>query len=213
MKVLDLFCGLKGWSASFADNGWEVVTLDIDPMFEPDLVMDIMDYSPGLPHSSYDLVLASPPCEGFSVMNIGKNWTGPNDPYPHQPKTPLALRSTEMVGHLRRVIQAINPRFFIIENPRAKLRKLPVVEDLDRKTVWYCQYGLPYAKPTDLFGLFPSSFVAKECYNGSPDHNAAPRGSTTGTQGAMTSAEKAKVPYALSDAIRVACERDLRASV
>lgn len=38
MRVLDLFSGLGGWSAAFRDRGHEVITLDIEPKFKPDIV-------------------------------------------------------------------------------------------------------------------------------------------------------------------------------
>ena len=41
--------------------------------------------------------------------------------------------------------------YWIIENPRGKLRKLEIVKDLPRTTVTYCQYGDIRMKPTDLW--------------------------------------------------------------
>lgn len=43
MKVLDLFSGLGGWSAAFKDRGHNVLTVDIEPKFNPDYCMNIMD--------------------------------------------------------------------------------------------------------------------------------------------------------------------------
>lgn len=107
------------------------------------------------------------------------------------------------------IIQQIQPQFFIIENPRAKLRKLTCMQDFERRTVTYCQYGENRMKPTDLWGGFPPSLILKPiCKNGAPCHVAAPRGSRTGTQG-MDSAESAKIPYALALDVCIAAEKDL----
>lgn len=114
-----------------------------------------------------------------------------------------------MAERSRWVVARGKPAFFVIENPRAKLRKLPVVADLERRTVTYCQYGEERMKPTDLWGVFPPSLVLKgACKQGMPCHVAAPRGSTTGTQG-MSSAESAKIPYELALAVCLAAENDI----
>ena len=50
--------------------------------FNPDLCMNILDAKvhdfPWQP----DIILASPPCETFSMMTVGRNWT-----MDHKPKT------------------------------------------------------------------------------------------------------------------------------
>jgi len=179
-----------------------VVCVEKNPVFPADY-RDVFTYEPV---ERFDIILASPVCTGFSVMHIGKNWTRD-----HQPKTDSARLSLSMVERSRWIIsRGLKPGgFFIIENPRAKLRKLPVVADLERRTVTYCHYGEKRMKPTDLFGVFPPSLILEApCKNGMPCHISAPRGSTTGTQG-MASADSAKVPYALSLAVCLAAERDM----
>ena len=39
---IELCSGLKGFSQAFADAGWEVVTVDVDPSFAPSIVADAM---------------------------------------------------------------------------------------------------------------------------------------------------------------------------
>ena len=41
MKVLDLCCGRKGVTKEFLKAGHEVVTVDINPKFNPDIIADI----------------------------------------------------------------------------------------------------------------------------------------------------------------------------
>lgn len=202
LKVLDLFAGLKGWSQPFKDRGHDTYTIDWDKRFDVDLHANILEplTLPWRP----DVVLASPPCEGFSVMQIGRNWTEE-----HQPKTEKARLSVKLVERTLEIIRDNAPVVWVMENPRAKLRKLPVVQNHERRTVAYCQYGERRMKPTDLWGGFPPSFSVKPmCSFGDPCHNAAPRGSRTGTQG-MDRAESAKIPYALALDICIACERDI----
>lgn len=227
MKVLDLFAGLGGWSAVARARGHDVRTLDFDPKFECDYVADILEWDPATLPWRPDLVLASPPCEGFTVMNIGKNWTRPDDDPPHQPKTDSARLALRIVERTREIIEELAPSFFIIENPRAKLRVLPVVADLERRTAWYCHLGETMAKPTDLFGGFPPSLVLpEECHNAREDHPptcccrdhaSAPRGSRTpgsiqgvrGKDAWEVAALRAKVPERLALLVCTAAEQDL----
>jgi hypothetical protein len=178
MRVLDLFAGLRGWSEPFAARGHEVYSVDLDPRFDVDLHADILtlvaDAIPWRP----DIILASPPCEAFSVMTIGRNWTRE-----HTPKTDKARLAVQLVEATRRLIDELAPTYYVIENPRAKLRKLPTLADLDRRTVTYCQYGEPFMKPTDLWGGFPPSWTARPvCKPRAACHVSAARGSRTGIQ-------------------------------
>lgn len=202
MKILDLFAGLQGWSELLAARGHDVVTLDLDPRFGCTFSRDILEVeSLAELGGPFDLVLASPPCEAFSVLRIGTNWTGPGDSPPHAPKTDAARLAARIVTHTRSLIEDADPAFFVIENPVAKLRKLAPVAGLERRTVTYCRFGEPFRKPTDLWGGFPPSLVLPPpCavtrktaerdgftwalgLDGEPCHVSAPRGSTTGIQG------------------------------
>lgn len=205
MRVLDLFAGMKGWSAAFAARGHSVVTLDLEPKFNCTLTVSILDVSANQLGGPFDVVLASPPCTAFSVASIGKHWLRSG-----VPKTAEALLGQQMVAKTLELIRDLQPRYWVLENPRGMLRKLPVVANLPRVTVTYCHYGETRMKPTDLWGNFPPSWIPEpSCKNGDPCHVAAPRGSTTGTQGLKGAALRAKVPYDLSLAFCLAAERDL----
>ena len=222
LKVLDLFAGLGGWSAAFAARGHEVVTTDIDPRFRVTVLKDVLELRrEDLPFTDFDIVLASPPCEGFTVMNIGKNWTKPTEDPPNAPKTPLAEMALRLVQRTRQIVDVLEPRWFIIENPRAKLRRMPIMDDVERRTVWYCHLGETTAKPTDLFGRFPEHLLLPgECHNQKADHpddcccrdhTSAPRGSRTpgsiqGVSGPNADAVRAEIPYGLSELVCLATE-------
>ena len=76
-----------------------------------------------------------------------------------------------------------------------------------RNTVWYCQYGDDRAKPTDIWTNNQGWIPRPICHNKRKDkecniihhchHEAAPRGSKTGTQGKKGSYERNKIPYEL----------------
>lgn len=233
MKVLDLFAGLEGWSGPFRERGHDVISVDFDPRFDVSLCMDVRELEPDDLPWTPDVVLASPPCEGFSTMTLGRSWTVPHPGtrYAHlraqtEPKSETAALGLELVERTVYLLQILAPRWWIVENPRAKLRKLPPLAPFERRTVTYCQYGRPYMKPTDLWGGFPASLELRPpCSNGDPCHVAAPRGSRTGVQGELAhlaggseerknlSALRAKIPEELALAVCLAAEHDLERGV
>jgi hypothetical protein len=118
------------------------------------------------------------------------------------PRTPQAEYNQLLVAKAIELAEGLKPKFgFLIENPRGMLRKLPVVQGLSRRTVTYCQYGDNRMKPTDIWGDVPNWVAKDPCKNGDDCHVAAPRGSTTGTQGLKNAKLRSMIPYALGQEI------------
>lgn len=200
MNVLDLFSGLEGFSQAFKDRGHRVFTVDINPKFKPDSVADIMDLAPKDFPFKPQVILASPPCNCFSVASIGKHWKGgvPDE------ETRKAIK---LVSHTISLILNLHPKYWVLENPMGMLRK---VLGKPQYPITQCQYGRKEMKATDLWGVLPKRFKAKKCKPGSLCHIAAPRGSRFGIQNSKLSPEsKAKIPYGLSKAICLICEKEL----
>jgi hypothetical protein len=98
----------------------------------------------------------------------------------------------------------INPDLvFFIENPRGMMRKMPFMQEFNRHTIWYCQYGDDRAKPTDIWTNSKSWIPRPMCHNGNKNchHEAAPRGSKTGTQGKKGIYNRSKIPKQLCEEI------------
>lgn len=197
MKVLDLFAGLGGWSQAFRDRGHDVTRVELDTRFEAEIHADILTLQPKDLPGPWDIVLASPPCECFSVASIGHHWTGGHRAY--MPKTVDAWKAQALAAHTFDLVSRLDTRAWIVENPRGLMRKMPFA-NAQRVTVWFCRYGDTSAKPTDLWlgGLAKGFMFRPECHNGNTDHQAAPRGAKTGTQGKKGAAARAVIPYDLS---------------
>ena len=195
MNILELFAGTKSFSNVAVKNGHNTFTSDFDDQFGTDYCVDIMEFDINkLPYKP-DIIWASPPCETFSVASLGYHWTGGKGAY--IPKTQSCLDGIDRVKKTIEIINELKPKYWIIENPRGVLRKMPFMQDFYRYTVTYCQYGDTRMKPTDLWSNIPNLQFKPMCKNGMPCHISAPRGSSTGTQGIKTYKDRSRVPLEL----------------
>lgn len=206
MLIFDFFAGTGSSTQAFKDAGHTVITFELDDYFEATEHTDVFDLTAQDLLTRYgrpDFIWASPPCTAFSVASMGHHWGGGLRAY--EPKTEAAKISQELVAHTLKLIAELNPtKGWLMENPRGMLRKLPVVANLPRRSVTYCRYGDTRMKPTDLWGVVSNWTPREMCKNGQPCHEAAPRGSKTGTQGLKGAKERSRVPYALGQEILAA---------
>jgi len=211
-EVLDLFAGLGGFSQAFADSErWGVTTVEIEAEFEPDIVADVFELRPSDFDTDFDVVLASPPCTQFSLAasSLERFVDG-------EPQTDDARDAVGLVYHTLGLIHGLTPDYWFVENPQGFLRQI-IGEPAARVT--YCQYGKGYMKPTDLWGEHPHAFLPRSCsygddchaYNTDREHGGDSNVRTMfqQTTSGTNAAERAKVPYGLSEAIRDACEAGL----
>jgi site-specific DNA-cytosine methylase len=195
MKTVELFAGTCSFSKVAKERGHKTFTSDLDSQFGTDYTVSIMDFDASLVPFQPDFIWASPPCETFSVASLGHHWDKSSGDF--VPKTQAAVDGNARVIKTLEIIKELNPKFWLIENPRGALRKMPFMANLPRYTVSYCQYGDTRMKPTDLWTNIPTLSFRPMCRNGSPCHEAAPRGSRTGTQGIGTYKERSVVPEEL----------------
>ena len=209
MKVLELFSGTGVLSAAFRERGHRTLTVDWEESHKPDLKADIGTLSAddvvrlfGRP----DVIWASPDCTTYSVMCISRHRDGV------KPKSEYAARCDRVNAHVCDFIRQLKPKAWFIENPVGMLRKMPFIQKLledtggRRHTVTYCQYGERRQKPTDIFTNHPDPQFRPPCRRGDKCHDAAPRGSRTGTQGLKGKALRAKLPKELCYHVVRICE-------
>lgn len=180
MKILELFSGTESFSKVARERGHEVFTIDINPDFKPDICKDILQVNSDEIISKFgypDMIWASPPCTTFSIASVYKYWDK------GKPKNEKTLQGIKIVQKTIELIKELNPKFWVIENPRGMLRKQDFMSEFHRDTVTYCQYGFEYQKATDLWNNLNEWRPKPMCSPKSPCHVRSPRGSKFGIQG------------------------------
>jgi site-specific DNA-cytosine methylase len=203
MKVLELFAGSRSVGKAAEALGMEVFSSDINDFPSIHYQVNILKFDASKVPFCPDVIWASPPCTTFSVASIGHHWQGGARAY--IPKTDAAVIGKAIAMKTVEIIRHFNPRFFFIENPRGLLRKMDFMQDMKRHTVTYCQYGDSRMKPTDIWTNSDVWVPRPMCKNGSPCHEAAPRGARTGTQGLSGAYDRSKVPAELCEEILKSC--------
>lgn len=211
MKILELFAGTRSIGKAFEEKGHEVFSVEWDKRHENiDLYEDILKISAqdildkfGKP----DVIWASPDCTTFSIAAISHHRTKNLETGNLDPKSDYAKFCDKVDQHVLKLIEELNPKFYFIENPRGGMRKMTWMQPLPRYTVTYCQYGDKRMKPTDIWSNHPNPQFKPMCKNGDPCHEAAPRGSKTGTQGFKGSVARSVIPKELCEHIVNICEQ------
>ena len=211
MKILELFAGSRSVGNIAEERGHDVFSVDINTFKGIDLVKNILDLKkkdiPFVP----DMIWASPPCTYFSVASIGHHWNEN-----HTPKTKEAIEGLNILKYTLDIFTWFPNAFFYMENPVGKMRRK--VKGIDRATITYCSYNDSRMKPTDiwtnnLFDMFNLKGWNPKgmCFAGNKkcQHEEAPRGSKTGTQGLKNNYERSKIPKELCLEIIKATERKI----
>lgn len=160
-KLFELFKG-SGSVGKVANRlGYEVVSVDFDPIYTPDIETDILywDYKKYSKENNFipDYIWASPPCNTYSPLVYPLK---ERDPQTAEPKSERARIGTKILYKTLEIIKyflSLNPKLkYCIENPRGmmrndhKMKKQPY-----RATTYYCYYGGFKLKPTDFWSNYP----------------------------------------------------------
>jgi site-specific DNA-cytosine methylase len=145
--ILDLCGGTGAWSKPYKDAGYDVRLVTL-PEWDARLFPSRPSVSPRTPKGFTDItnypevygILAAPVCTCFS--GSGACW----------PRTDTdILNALSIVDACLRIVWALKPNFWAMENPVGKLRKWIGESVMSFNP---CDYGDPYKKRTLLWGDF-----------------------------------------------------------
>ena len=173
-KLLEMFKGTGSVGKQAKKMGFQVTSLDFDPIYTPDIETDVLDwdYKKYSTENNYvpDMIWASPPCNTFSPMvyRLKEREVETAKPISDRAKlgTKILYKTLEIIDYFR----SKNPKLlFIIENPRGMMRKDARMKKLARETTLYCIYGDFKKKPTYFWTNFPDGLHldqdTKQCPN------------------------------------------------
>jgi len=202
--MVEFFKGSGKLAKAFQKRGYDVYTIDNNPDLKPDLCIDMLLFKVSMLPERFrnpDVAHFGVPCTKFSVAGRSSNFTN------FMPNSIDSCLALALVYKSLDLIKEMQPKSWFIENPMGYLRMFPFMRRLPRKEVWYCQYGDNKAKPTD-FWTNRIEWIPKKCFNENPNcnHDRAPRGSKSGTQGLDNAYERGVYPEKLCQEIVDVCE-------
>lgn len=190
MTCLELFAGSRSIGKACDELGIDTFSTDVTQFGGIDLVADILTVDiDALPDA--DIIWASPPCTSFSIAAVSHHWRN------GKPISAGAFLGLALLHKTLQIIDVKKPKVWFVENPRGMMRKRPEMVNLPRATVTYCQYGDNRMKPTDIWTNCTAWQPRPMCKPKAACHEAAPRGSKTGTQGLKNNHVRSMIPHAL----------------
>ena len=131
--ILDLCGGTGSWSRPYKEAGYDVRVITL-PGY------NVLTYEP--PDNVYG-VLAAPPCTHFTVSGA-QYWK-------QKDADGRTFEDIRILTHCLMIIAKCKPKFWVIENPVGRMRKM-----LGDPALIFnpCDYGDPYTKKTLLWGQF-----------------------------------------------------------
>jgi site-specific DNA-cytosine methylase len=165
--MLDLISGSGSASKPFLEKGWKVYRYDIDPQGADGIFVDfkeemfVINLIDAWKDKKVDLIWASPPCTEYSDANPRRN-------------NPLFIPDTTLWKNSIRIIEAVDPTYWVLENVRGAART----------------WGKPRKRcgPYYLWGDFPLFSI--------PD-KIKPKNLSQYTNHKDQARESAKIPYTI----------------
>lgn len=192
-KILDLCSGLGGASEAFLNAGWEVKRIENNMLLKnvPNtVIMDIFQLEQTIKilieetpdFEQIDFVWASPPCTDFSVA-----YSSPRSVAQRNGEEYYPAKAIEMVECCKRIIDMIQPRFWVIENVSGAATWLNDILGKPTQIVG----------PFYFWGKFPHIHMPKDWKHSKFTND-------TWSSDPLRANRRALVPYEISEAFRVA---------
>lgn len=209
MKILELFSGTESVSKSFRQRGHQTFTVDWDTQFPSSLHCDIGKLQASeirAVFGSPDVIFAAFDCTTFSLLAMRKHRRKNHVTGEMEPISDYAKKCDKVDKHVLSLIKELNPKVFIIENPRAGLRTMSWMQDIPRYTTSYCQYGMSYMKPTDFWSNIDLQ-LKPCCKPGMPCHERTSKYRPLGLLAVQSKVERSMYPQQLVEHFVDVCER------
>lgn len=161
LNMFELFKGTGSIGKVAKRMGYNVISLDFDPIYTPDIETDILnwDYKKWAEENKFvpDYIWASPPCNTFSTLAYRLKERNTKTAVPHSARAREGTAILHKTIEIIKFFQRKNPKLlFTIENPRGMMRHDSEIKKLpNRETTLYCLYGDFKRKPTDFWSNFP----------------------------------------------------------
>lgn len=160
--MLELFSGSCQMSNTFKKHGWKTISIDYNPDYHPDIVMNVYDLTPDkikeICGNRYpSIIWLSPDCTTYS--KLGTRFHRDKITRTPIPKSQYAVYCDKNNRILFQMIKDLSSKFdmlYFVENPRAYMRLMDFTENMPRYTVTYCQYGDRNRKETDIWTNHPN---------------------------------------------------------
>lgn len=163
-KLLELFKGTGSVGKVAKKLGYDVVSIDFDPIFTPTIETDILDwnYKKFYKETHYipDFIWASPPCNTFSSLSYPLKGRNIETAEPYSERAKIGTKILHRTLQIIQFFNKLNPNMkFCIENPHGMMRKDKLMKKLYMETTLYCLYGDFKKKPTDFWSNFEMDLI------------------------------------------------------
>jgi hypothetical protein len=198
-KMLDLFSGLGGASQAFVESdAWEVIRFDNNPAFyhlQDTWMVDILDLADKVASGEYemenfDLVWASPPCLEFSMAYSAPRSKALREGEEYNPNMDL-VKATKAI--IETGLEQNPQMVWVVENVAGASKYFEPIFGQPRQIV-----GAFY-----LWGNFPYLSIPRSFKHYKDDNDPGPRNP-------LRSNYRAKIPWTISEALRLGFTRQTR---
>lgn len=155
--LLEIFKGSGSVGKVATKVGYDVISIDFDPIYTPDIETDILEWDYKKVDFLPDYIWASPPCNTYSALAypFKERNTKTAEPYSERAKegTKILYKTLEIINYFKKK----NPNLlYCIENPRGMMRMDKRMKAHPyRETTYYCYYGDQKLKATDFWANYP----------------------------------------------------------
>jgi hypothetical protein len=162
-RLLELFCGTKSVGKVFEIEGYEVISLDFNKIFNATHTEDILTWDYTIyPSNYFDVIWASPDCSTWSLATGGKYRIKASIYGLNNERQEKSTMANNMVLRVIEILKYFQPKSWFIENPRGLLQYFPPLKtfieeyNANINLVYYGNYNnWGWPKATNIWSNLP----------------------------------------------------------